>query len=93
MGWRTPLTATVSVDDGKTWSLLRNVENDPKLTFDYVSITFLEGDEVLLTYHLTEFFGSLVKWRRNLKLKILPVPWFYESAGAGKTQIPPWPSA
>jgi len=88
MGWRTPLTAPVSLDDGENWSLLRNIENDPKLVFDYVSITFLDDDEVLLTYHLTEFFGTRVRWRRNLKLKILPVRCFYESAGTGKTQLP-----
>ena len=91
MGWRTPLTATISLDDGKTWSLLRNIENDPKLVFDYVSITFLDSDEVLLTYHVTEFFGQLYKWRRNLKLKILPVQWLYEEAGSGKTALPAWP--
>ena len=91
MGWRTPLTATVSLDDGDTWSLLRNVENDPKLSFDYTSITFLD-DEVLLTYHVTEFFGHIYNWRRNLKLKILPVAWFYENAGTGKTAFPTWPA-
>ena len=91
MGWRSPLTATISLDDGKTWSLLKNIENDPKLAFDYVSITFLEGDEVLLTYHVTQMFGHIYKWRRNLKLKILPIAWFYEDAGSGKTAIPAWP--
>ena len=91
MGWRTPLTATVSQDDGGTWALLRNIESDPKLTFDYVSITFLEEeDEALLTYHVTEFFGHKYKWRRNLKLKILPVAWFYEEAGGGGTALPAW---
>jgi len=88
-GWRTPLTATISLDDGNTWSLLRNIENDPKLTFDYTSITFLDGDEVLFTYHLTEFFGEITHWRRNLKLTILPVAWFYDPrAGGGKTSLP-----
>jgi len=89
MGWRTPLTATLSRDDGNTWPLLRNIENDPKLSFDYVSITFLEDEEeVLLTYHMTKFFPQINRHRRNLKLKILPVPWFYEDSGSGETELP-----
>lgn len=80
MGFRSPLTATISRDDGRTWKILRNIENDPTRGFDYVSIAFIEGDEVLLTYHTTEFFNGLHDWRRNLKLKILPVHWFYEEA-------------
>ena len=36
------------------------------------------GEEVLLTYHETHFIGPKpTDWRRNLKLKILPVDWFY----------------
>lgn len=94
MGWRTPLNATISLDDGETWSLLRNVENDPKFTYDYVSITMLQGDEVLLTYHWTawEDRHDLYSWRRHYKLKILPVSWFYEGAGEQHSNmIPPFP--
>ena len=91
MGLRTPLTATISQDDGETWTYLRNIENEPKLTFDYTSITFLDTDEVMLTYHSTQFFGELKKWRRSMKLKILPVGWFYEGSGSGAYAMPPWP--
>ena len=91
MGWRTPLTSTISQDEGQSWILLRNVENDPKLAYDYVSIAFLEEeDEVLLTYHVTEFFGHRYQWRRNLKLKRVPIVWFYEEAGSGRTAFPGW---
>ena len=91
MGWRTPLTATVSLDDGTSWSLLRNIENDPEVTYDYVSITMLDTVEVLLTYHWTRFYSeSPTDWKRHLKLKILPVKWFYEDSGTGKTALPPW---
>ncbi len=87
-GFRTPLTATISLDDGNSWTLLKNIENDPTKGFDYVSMTFLPGDEVLLTYHQTEFSTSVIDWRRNLKLKILPVAWFYESAGDPASVMP-----
>jgi len=77
-GRREPLTAAISKDDGKTWGLKRNIETHPTHMFDYASITFLR-DEVLLTYHETEWMSSRqTDWRRNLKLKILPVSWFYK---------------
>lgn len=95
MGWRTPLTATISLDDGETWPLLRNIENDPKFTYDYVSITMLTGDEVLLTYHWTAWEDpkEIYSWRRHYKLNILPVDWFYQGAGEQHSKmIPPSPT-
>ncbi len=94
MGWRTPLTATISLDDGEHWSLLRNIENDPKYTYDYVSITMLPSDEVLLTYHWTKWEDpqNLYSWRRHYKLKVLPVAWFYDGSGEQASHgYPPYP--
>lgn len=78
---RSPLTAAISRDEGETWENKRNLEVEPDRTFAYPSILF-RGDpslrsgqgEVLLTY-----------WRSRtdpdgleLKLRILPVSWFYD---------------
>ena len=78
-GERNPLTSAISKDEGKTWGLFRNLENKPRHGFDYTSITFLEKEtEVLLTYHDTVWFSKkIADWGRNLKLKIVPVEWFY----------------
>ncbi len=76
-GERNPLTAAVSTDDGDTWGQFRNLEDTPGCGFDYTSITFID-DAVLLTYHQTEWFSSeITDWGRSLKLKVLPVEWFY----------------
>ena len=72
-GARNPLTATISKDDGETWGNVRDLEDDPQHSFAYPSITFV-GDEVLLTYYRS--FYDKTGW--ELKLKILPVSWFYE---------------
>lgn len=61
-------------------------------SLNFLSVTFLDSDEVLFTYHLTKFFVEITHWRRNLQLKILPVAWFYDPcAGMGKTVLPPIP--
>jgi len=65
---RVPLTAAVSHGDGQSWKNFKNVEADETQTYAYTSVTFI-GDEVFLTYYCDH---------RSLKLKIVPVDWFYE---------------
>ena len=75
---RNPLTAAISKDDGETWSSFRDLENDPRHPCAYPSIMFF-GDEVLLTYYRCKYTTPKVDPRGwELKLKILPVSWFYE---------------
>jgi hypothetical protein len=70
---RVPLTAAISRNEGETWENLKDVESDPTYQYAYPSITFI-GDEALTTYYLyDERTGYL-----SLKLKILPIDWFYE---------------
>jgi hypothetical protein len=65
---RVPLTAAVSRDEGETWENFKNIEADESQTYAYPSVTFV-GDEVLLTYYCDH---------RSLKLKIIPIDWFYK---------------
>ena len=75
---RSPLTAAISKDDGETWSNVRDLEDDANHPCAYPSITFV-GDEVLLTYYRKEGGGpGPSSGGAELKLKILPVSWFYE---------------
>ena len=71
---RTPLNAAISRDDGETWQHERVLEDDPTCGFAYASLWF-QRDEVVLTYYAFPT-GSQ---RISLKLKILPVKWFYEA--------------
>lgn len=72
---RNPLTAAISRDEGRTWQHFRDIENRPSYSSAYPSLTFV-GDEALITY----YHSSRSQSRDcDLRLKILPVQWFYES--------------
>ena len=75
---RVPLTAAVSRDEGKSWQVMRDLETNG-LNFAYTSITFVKN-EVFLTYWtmLREESWQRGKFEIALKLRILPVSWFYE---------------
>lgn len=82
-GRRTPLTCAISRDEGETWENFKNLEDDPQLGFAYTSIAFVgprgEGrapqpDRALLTYWVHDGAAG----RISLKLKSLPLEWFYQ---------------
>lgn len=71
---RNPITAAISRDDGERWEHLRDLETEAGYIYSYPSILF-RGDEALVTYHqrIAQSKGNL-----ELKVKILPIRWFYE---------------
>ena len=73
---RTPLAAAISRDEGQTWEHVRNVEDDPRGSFGYCSITFV-GPRVLLSYYDWRDAGQKGFDRTSLKFRTLPVEWFY----------------
>jgi len=46
---RTPLTAAISKDEGKTWANVKTLESDPDGWYCYIAMEFV-GDDVLLGY-------------------------------------------
>ncbi len=74
---RTPLTAAISKDDGRTWTHVRNLEEAKDRTFAYTSIEF-EKEQVLLTYYVGPPPGGSAETGWSLKLKVLPIGWFYQ---------------
>ena len=52
-GKRTPLTMAISKDEGKTWTHIKDVENDPAGWYCYIAISF-SGKNVLLGYCATQ---------------------------------------
>lgn len=75
-GVRTPLVASVSRDEGKTWSKPKPIESNLQDTYSYVSIDFYQG-RVLLTYYVRHgatdpHRAGKISW----KLKSLPIGWF-----------------
>jgi len=71
---RTPLTAALSPDEGKTWTHIKNIEDNPEDAYAYISIVFDQG-RALLTYYVNE---GKVK-RISSRFRSLPISWFYES--------------
>lgn len=72
-GLRTPLTAAISKDNGKTWINVKNIESDPTHTYAYTSIAFVK-DQVLLTYYDTPGQWDAL----SLRFRSIPRKWFYE---------------
>lgn len=69
-GRRTPLTAALSSDEGQTWTVVDNLEDDTARTFSYTSLTFAR-DRAVLSYW--DNIGS----RYSCRFRSLPVDWFY----------------
>lgn len=73
-GKRTPLTAAVSADEGKTWTHRRNLETSPEHTFAYTSAVFHQGRALLSYYVRDEKSGQI-----SSRFRSIPVAWFYSS--------------
>jgi len=71
---RTPLTAAISEDEGKTWGRVRDIDGRSECDAAYPS-AFFQGNEVVVTYYtrLTE------EWARDAEvtLKVFEVDAFY----------------
>jgi sialidase-1 len=76
---RFPLTAAVSKDEGLTWRHIRNLDEDAAHSFAYTSIEFLD-DRALFTYYAGPPAGVKAEPRWSLKLKAVPLGWFYQPA-------------
>jgi sialidase-1 len=71
-GKRTPLTAALSQDEGETWKIIGNLEDDPEKTFSYVSLIFV-GDRTVMSY----WESAPETGRLSSRFRSLPVSWFY----------------
>ncbi|MCH7988158.1 MAG: exo-alpha-sialidase [Planctomycetes bacterium] len=72
-GKRTPLTAAVSSDEGKTWKRIRNLEQRTDQTYAYTSVLFV-NHRVLLSYWVQNDGERFYSTR----FRSLPMQWFYE---------------
>ncbi len=72
-GRRTPLTAAVSSDGGKTWSHVRNLETRSDQTYAYASVVFV-NDRAVMTYYVRDDRSGWISSR----FRSLPISWFYQ---------------
>ena len=73
-GERTPLTAAISDDNGKTWRKLGNIGENPKAEYTNLDCYFTKTGDAILTYMYAE-----PAWNRkaiHLKAALIPEGWF-----------------
>lgn len=86
-GKRTPLGASVSRDDGRTWSAPRHLETDPGAAFSNPGVTFTAANNAIVNYWTCQYqpSGLMSGFPIHLKGAIVPVAWFY-----GDAPTPEW---
>ena len=77
-GLRTPLTCAVSADSGRSWDLLKNLEDDPQTEFTNIGCTYTSAGEAIVTYLTSEMEdpeppGRFGRHRMSLKAAIVSV--------------------
>ena len=70
-GRRTPLTTAISRDEGRTWTHVKDLENDPTGWFCYIALQPLDDGTALLGY-------CAYKGLSQSRLVKVPIDWFYE---------------
>ncbi len=77
-GKRSPLTAAVSRDEGRTWQHVRDIEDAPTRAFSNPGCRFTRAGQAIINYWTCEY---LPDWRMqdviDLRVAILDTEWFY----------------
>ncbi|NQU11331.1 exo-alpha-sialidase [bacterium] len=77
-GKRSPLTAAVSRDEGRSWSEPRDIEDDPRRAFSNPGCRFTRSGQAIVNYWTCEY---LPDWRMqdiiDLRVAVLDPAWFY----------------
>lgn len=79
-GKRTPLSAAISRDDGKTWSKPRPIEADPGWAYSNPGLTFTSTGTAVINYWACRYqpSGAMSNYPIHLKAAIIDVDWFYQ---------------
>jgi len=81
-GERTPLTAAVSADNGRSWRIIGNIADDPKAEYTNLDCFFTSKGDAVLTYMYAK-----PAWNRkqiHLKAALIARTWFNKSKRSGK---------
>jgi sialidase-1 len=77
-GKRSPLTAAVSRDEGRTWGCVRDIETDPGRAFSNPGCRFTRNGKAIVHYWTCEY---LPNWCMqdviDLRAAIIDTAWFY----------------
>ncbi|MBX3422868.1 MAG: exo-alpha-sialidase [Pirellulaceae bacterium] len=77
-GKRSPLTAAISSDDGRTWKVVDDIESDPDRAFSNPGCRFTRSGHAIINYWTCQY---LPNWAMqdviDLRLAIIDSKWFY----------------
>lgn len=77
-GKRSPLTAAISQDHGKTWKHPRDIETDPRRAFSNPGCRFTRQGQAIVNYWTCEY---LPNWAMqdviDLRVAVIDKAWFY----------------
>ena len=77
-GKRSPLTAAISRDEGRTWEHVRDIEDDPGRAFSNPGCRFARNGKAYINYWTCEY---LPNWCMqdviDLRVAIIDTAWFY----------------
>ena len=83
-GKRSPLTAAVSKDHGKTWRHVRDIETDPTRAFSNPGCRFTRDGRAIINYWTCEY---LPNWAMqdviDLRVAVIDKSWFYGAPASG----------
>jgi len=89
-GKRSPLTAAVSQDHGRTWRHIRDIETDPKRAFSNPGCRFTRDGKAILNYWTCEY---LPNWAMqdviDIRVAVIDKSWFYGTADTSKSPDKP----
>jgi sialidase-1 len=89
-GKRSPLTAAVSQDHGRTWRHIRDIETDPKRAFSNPGCRFTRDGKAILNYWTCEY---LPNWAMqdviDIRVAVIDKSWFYGTADNSKSPDKP----
>lgn len=89
-GKRSPLTAAISRDHGRTWEMRRNIESDSHRAFSNPGCRFTRGGKAIVNYWTCEY---LKDWAMqdiiDLRVAVIDTAWFYGVGAAAATTSQP----
>lgn len=81
-GKRSPLTAAVSKDEGRTWAHVRNIEDDPRRAYSNPGCRFTSSGLAVVNYWTCVYTEQwFMQDQIDLRVALLETDWFYGSSG------------
>ncbi|MFA9479558.1 sialidase family protein [Phycisphaerales bacterium AB-hyl4] len=82
-GKRSPLTAAVSTDDGRTWSHVHDIEDDPTRAFSNPGCRFTADGRAVINYWTCPYKPEWsMQGMIDLRVAVIDTAWFYEGISA-----------